>query len=975
MKNNFKTFPLLLLTVIFLSLLVVLGINSNQKAVINSRAQNQKETALLPGSGWVPIKLAEYNLQNDKNVSEAKSLLNQVKNDLALQKADKNFKIDLYQRALKIYQIEKEEYNLMDENKDGEIDYSEFNQGIVMVYERTYSLKHIKRADKPDGLYDKNWNPVTSKNLKKVTEQRFASQTSVVNNLLVVVVEAGIYDQLTDSLNQYSIDVNGEGLYQVQFYLCNNCTKENIKQVLRLPRVAGTLLVGELPVAWFHTPAVDSIPAESFPIDLYFMDLNGSWGEETQCNPEFCSVRCPREILCFTSHSGPEHEGDADIFFGRLTPPDYARRITLLANYFRKNHKYRSVGSSLPFRALNYLDFSSEEDEGRAPGHNAQDIAKMTVKEGLVFDSIVHQVAPPSYVSPDSYSSGLNNRYSYLILRAHSSPSSHTIGDQSFGWERVRDQKPPINFYQLNACSASQFTVTNYIGGWYLFQESDYGLAVVGSTDEGGAADMSFFHETLSRQEDIGNAFKAQFETYLRSPRSEFLQYGKTLLGDPTLKIISPVCPLPDGGLGIKVADECLIPTSTPIPEVPSGIPTSVPSPIPSPPISSSCSSCPQGGAFNNCDWCISENDCSSSLLANKQMIDGAGYCAGGGHVGQRDGNIRCCGCTCRWNPTPNPGSNPPGCNPNQVSMSFTPVNPVSGNSVSFSVSGSQGSTYMEDVFSGGVDCANNGFWGNKTCTAISSGTYTWTHYWKNCAPNDCGVTSSRCSKNLLYTIVNPTPTITLIPTLTPTPPPSCTAGSWTTGCNITANNWCALNTANCGSGWLDSPGVPVSCLNGKFSNVGTYCTRWDGKKRFTGSVSGCNLSCDCGAPCCSNLVVPSTIKAGNSFKISANVSSGTKTYLVYRRITGGAWTEMTKDAYGYYYAPSTPGQYQLNINTYNQNCTSVCNGFGDFYSTNGCPGTAYTKIGSGCGNCLAIMTVSPGSTPLPTRDPNPPSR
>ncbi|MDP3988308.1 MAG: hypothetical protein Q8P80_04155 [Candidatus Levybacteria bacterium] len=114
--------------------------------------------------------------------------------------------------------------------------------------------------------------------------------------------------------------------------------------------------------------------------------------------------------------------------------------------------------------------------------------------------------------------------------------------------------------------------------------------------------------------------------------------------------------------------------------------------------------------------------------------------------------------------PTSTPGVNPtsppisispgqaPTCDSSQVAMSYSPNPGVSGSNITFNVSGNQGSTNTGDTWSGGVDCSGN-FWGSKTCKANTQGAFNWTHLWKNCAPNNCAITSSQCSKILPYTI------------------------------------------------------------------------------------------------------------------------------------------------------------------------------------------------------------------------------
>ncbi len=108
---------------------------------------------------------------------------------------------------------------------------------------------------------------------------------------------------------------------------------------------------------------------------------------------------------------------------------------------------------------------------------------------------------------------------------------------------------------------------------------------------------------------------------------------------------------------------------------------------------------------------------------------------------------------------TPVPGGNgAPSCNRDAVNMSVSSQNNAVGGIVSLTVNGSQGSTFPHDSISpSGANCSFDnagGFWNTTaTCTFSRSGAYAWTHEWKNCATNNCGITSTQCSKSLTITI------------------------------------------------------------------------------------------------------------------------------------------------------------------------------------------------------------------------------
>jgi hypothetical protein len=68
------------------------------------------------------------------------------------------------------------------------------------------------------------------------------------------------------------------------------------------------------------------------------------------------------------------------------------------------------------------------------------------------------------------------------------------------------------------------------------------------------------------------------------------------------------------------------------------------------------------------------------------------------------------------------------------------------------------------------------------------------------------------------------------------TPDMNCQTGSWKTGCFTAGKQWCAAGK-KCDTGWIDGPEVGVTCPAGSvFLNIGTYCTRTDGKVNFKGS-------------------------------------------------------------------------------------------------------------------------------------------
>lgn len=129
---------------------------------------------------------------------------------------------------------------------------------------------------------------------------------------------------------------------------------------------------------------------------------------------------------------------------------------------------------------------------------------------------------------------------------------------------------------------------------------------------------------------------------------------------------------------------------------------------------------------------------------------------------------------------------NPPSCDPNQLNMSVSSSSIRQGQIVTFSLSGNQGSTHVNDTFSGGVNCPGfNIAWPvSQTCTTTTPGTHTWTHTWRNCACDFDHCSSTTCSKSVTFT-VTANPTNTPVPTNTPIPTTPPSSINWTINSKI----------------------------------------------------------------------------------------------------------------------------------------------------------------------------------------------
>ena len=330
-----------------------------------------------------------------------------------------------------------------------------------------------------------------------------ASDAGVVD----VVVNAELYPNISAEIAQYQADLVTAG-YSVQVDTMRGPSAPALRARLAgISQLVGAVLVGELPVAWYER-AWSGGETEEFPIELYFMDLNGTWGDADADG-------------LYDSHTGSTAP---EIWVGRL----YARPLTwddevrLMKRYFAKNHAYRMGELQLPDRGLTYVD---------------DDWVGMDSSLSLVYSNNT-MVEDNNTTRAADYRTRLTDGYEWIEVCCHSSPWGHTwrynggYGGTVFNIE-IYAIRPHAHFYNLFACSGTRFVEENYSAGWDIFQD-DYGLCAIGSAKTGSMLNFQDFNTPLGQGKSIGEAFKTWFIANGESDPDWF--YGMNILGDPTLK-------------------------------------------------------------------------------------------------------------------------------------------------------------------------------------------------------------------------------------------------------------------------------------------------------------------------------------------------------------------------------------------------------------------------------------------------------
>lgn len=339
---------------------------------------------------------------------------------------------------------------------------------------------------------------------------------------VVLLVDKAVFSGISSSLSIFQSDLELEG-YTVLTWEIDGGTASDIRTSLQneyaAGNLAGAIAIGDIPTGWMENSYGE------YPIDMYLMDMNGTWSD-------------PDADGLFNSYSS----GYPEIWLGRLTPTflTFGSSVELLNAYFAKNHAYRTGMLSLPGRALAYEEA----------------FTGLTGALDYLYDDVT-RLDDPAATNADDFREELLYGYEWVHLISHSSPwgSSFHNGAPPSGAGTVNNfEIPPLDphafFYVLNCCSNGRWTEVDNMANSYIWTDS-YGLAVLAQAKVDYTNYFTEYYQQLAAGSNLGDAFivwLAQNTGY---------EDGAVLLGDPTLKpcIASAGASVFPGGSGIPTAE------------------------------------------------------------------------------------------------------------------------------------------------------------------------------------------------------------------------------------------------------------------------------------------------------------------------------------------------------------------------------------------------------------------------------------
>ena len=156
-----------------------------------------------------------------------------------------------------------------------------------------------------------------------------------------ILVDTTLYPDIEASLTRYLTDLTREG-YQTYLDTATGGTPEDIKTWVtdRYQHGArGAVFIGDITAAWAE------VSGDTFPSDLFYMDLNGTWNDTDGDG-------------VYESHIAGTGDMAPELYIARLyaTTLTYDTEANMINAYFAKDHAYRTGNLTQPWRGLEYIE-------------------------------------------------------------------------------------------------------------------------------------------------------------------------------------------------------------------------------------------------------------------------------------------------------------------------------------------------------------------------------------------------------------------------------------------------------------------------------------------------------------------------------------------------------------------------------------------------------------------------------------------
>ena len=350
---------------------------------------------------------------------------------------------------------------------------------------------------------------------------------------ILIIAKRNVFSGAAFHILRYANDIHNVWGCEVKVLSVSGETETDIKSLIISDslNLSGVVFVGDIIPAYYHmdsttTSGMNKLikwKEDTFPCDLYYMDLNGSWLQSNDGSGRFYS---------HTGNVRPE------IFVGRINTSNFEdNEIQELRIFFDKDHQYWTGKN--PLNKERSLSFTYQEWDPLSEFRNE-------IRHLYGYSANKSDYISGSNFTKDNYIECLENRdYEFIQFACHSSSSTHWIKPDSPYVTLTRNQIALIHKkqlgYNLYCCSGCRWTNlynTRCLGEVYLYGGENYSkaLALVGSTKTGSMYGFHHFYKPLGRGKCIGFALKKWWIDCCKNEheiREQLFFYGMCLFGDP----------------------------------------------------------------------------------------------------------------------------------------------------------------------------------------------------------------------------------------------------------------------------------------------------------------------------------------------------------------------------------------------------------------------------------------------------------
>ena len=352
---------------------------------------------------------------------------------------------------------------------------------------------------------------------------------------IVLVVENRLTAQLGLSIQRYKQDLLNEG-YRVNVVsgLSASTSPSEIRKILqdeysKVENLTAAIFIGNISAPLFNDKGNQGDPYwHDYLADFYYMDLDGVW--EDSDNNSVLDEHKETEIGFWNKIRRKLNLPDKrtpEIWVSRIRADMLSSlddEISLLKNYFEKNHTYRIGKLNLPIKkafvvsaGLNIL----ESGWGANPGKIYSDIdlaqfqpsladtLRKFLKSELGYElGIINVFSGPRIHHFDHFYRGINPDWwkskagRELIVKY----SDKIMNSDDFSLLDIKSIQPKVLFYHLLTSEVGRHDYQDYLAGTYIF--SGLGLAAIAGTQHSGSVGAPILYDGLSRGYSIGEAWK-----------------------------------------------------------------------------------------------------------------------------------------------------------------------------------------------------------------------------------------------------------------------------------------------------------------------------------------------------------------------------------------------------------------------------------------------------------------------------------